>query len=658
MDHSQHTEHDKHAGHQPSDFLNKFWLTLVFTIPILLYSDLPQAFFGWSAPVFPGSRYLALILGSVVFFYGGLVFLKGAVGEIKSRMPGMMTLIALAISSAYLYSVGSLFFGNEMTLFWELSTLIAVMLIGHWIEMKAVQGAKGAMRELAKLLPDTAEIVRDGKILSVPLDELKAGVVVLVRPGGKVPADGIVTKGDSEVNEALLTGESRPIAKHEGSEVVAGSINGDGSLEIRIEKVGKETFLAGVMRLVAEAEASKSRLQLLSDRAAFYLTVFAIVAGAITFAAWIAVGGGVAMATERLVAVLVIACPHALGLAIPLVASISTTLAARNGFFVKRRLALEAARNITTVLFDKTGTLTKGTFGVVAIVGGENTLSLAAAANMNSEHPLAKAIVAEAKRTGVAIPNTTSFTRIPGKGVEVTIGNEKILVGSPTLLAETVSQVSKDHADIVGKQEREGKTVIHVIKNGSLVGSIALADEIREESREAIQTLKSMGIKVAMITGDAEDVAAWVAKELAIDTYFARVLPERKASVLKELQEKSERVAMVGDGVNDAPALTQADLGIAIGAGTNVAIESAGIILVRNDPRDIPRIITLSQLTYRKMIENLFWATGYNVLALPIAAGALAVYGIILQPAVAAVFMSLSTVIVAINASFLRKAKL
>ncbi|HEY4488906.1 MAG TPA: copper-translocating P-type ATPase [Candidatus Paceibacterota bacterium] len=658
MDHSQHTEHDKHAGHQPSDFLNKFWLTLVFTIPILLYSDLPQAFFGWSAPVFPGSRYLALILGSVVFFYGGLVFLKGAVGEIKSRMPGMMTLIALAISSAYLYSVGSLFFGNEMTLFWELSTLIAVMLIGHWIEMKAVQGAKGAMRELAKLLPDTAEIVRDGKILSVPLDELKAGVVVLVRPGGKVPADGIVTKGDSEVNEALLTGESRPIAKHEGSEVVAGSINGDGSLEIRIEKVGKETFLAGVMRLVAEAEASKSRLQLLSDRAAFYLTVFAIVAGAITFAAWIAVGGGVAMATERLVAVLVIACPHALGLAIPLVASISTTLAARNGFFVKRRLALEAARNITTVLFDKTGTLTKGTFGVVAIVGGENTLSLAAAANMNSEHPLAKAIVAEAKRTGVAIPNTTSFTRIPGKGVEVTIGNEKILVGSPTLLAETVSQVSKDHADIVGKQEREGKTVIHVIKNGSLVGSIALADEIREESREAIQTLKSMGIKVAMITGDAEDVAAWVAKELAIDTYFARVLPERKASVLKELQEKGERVAMVGDGVNDAPALTQADLGIAIGAGTNVAIESAGIILVRNDPRDIPRIITLSQLTYRKMIENLFWATGYNVLALPIAAGALAVYGIILQPAVAAVFMSLSTVIVAINASFLRKAKL
>ena len=460
------------------------------------------------------------------------------------------------------------------------------------------------------------------------------------------------------MNEALLTGESRPIAKHEGSEVVAGSINGDGSLEIRIEKVGKETFLAGVMRLVAEAEASKSRLQLLSDRAAFYLTVFAIVAGAITFAAWIAVGGGVAMATERLVAVLVIACPHALGLAIPLVASISTTLAARNGFFVKRRLALEAARNITTVLFDKTGTLTKGTFGVVAIVGGENTLSLAAAANMNSEHPLAKAIVAEAKRTGVAIPNTTSFTRIPGKGVEVTIGNEKILVGSPTLLAETVSQVSKDHADIVGKQEREGKTVIHVIKNGSLVGSIALADEIREESREAIQTLKSMGIKVAMITGDAEDVAAWVAKELAIDTYFARVLPERKASVLKELQEKSERVAMVGDGVNDAPALTQADLGIAIGAGTNVAIESAGIILVRNDPRDIPRIITLSQLTYRKMIENLFWATGYNVLALPIAAGALAVYGIILQPAVAAVFMSLSTVIVAINASFLRKAKL
>ncbi len=657
-DHKHHEEHDKHAGHNPADFLNKFWLTLLLTIPIVLYSDLPQAFLGWSAPVFPGSSYLSLVLGSIVFFYGGLVFLKGALGELKARMPGMMTLIALAISAAYFYSVGSVLFGNGMTLFWELSTLIAVMLIGHWIEMKAVQGAKGALRELAKLLPDTADVIRNGKVMAVSLSELQAGDVVLVRPGGKVPADGIVIKGESEVNESLLTGESKPVAKQVGSEAVAGSINGDGSLEIRIEKTGPETFLAGVMRLVAEAEASKSRLQLLSDRAAFYLTLLAIIAGAITFGAWIAVGAGPAMATERLVAVLVIACPHALGLAIPLVASISTTLAARNGFFVKRRLALEAARNITTVLFDKTGTLTKGEFGVVAILGAPETLSLAAAANRNSEHPLGKAIVSEAKRKGVTVPEVASFSRIPGRGVEVVINGEKILVGSPTLLSESVANVPQDHAVAVANQEREGKTVIHVIKNGNLVGSIALADEIREESREAIRALKDSGIKVAMITGDAEDVAAWVAKELSMDTYFARVLPERKASVVKELQEKGERVAMVGDGVNDAPALTQADLGIAVGAGTNVAIESAGIILVKNDPRDIPRIIELSRLTYNKMIQNLFWATGYNVLALPIAAGALAVYGIILQPAVAAVFMSLSTVIVAINASFLRSAKL
>lgn len=656
--HKNHGEHDKHAGHNPADFLNKFWLTLLLTLPIVAYSDLPQAFLGWTAPAFPGSIYLPLVLGSVVFFYGGLVFLRGAFNELKARMPGMMTLIALAITAAYLYSVGSILWGNGMTLFWELSTLIAVMLIGHWIEMKAVQGAKGALRELAKLLPDTADVIREGKVVSVSLSELKADDIVLVRPGGKVPADGIVVKGESEANESLLTGESKPVAKQIGSEVVAGSINGDGSLEVRIEKTGQETFLAGVMRLVAEAEASKSRLQLLSDRAAFYLTLLAVIAGVITFSAWIAVGAGPAMATERLVAVLVIACPHALGLAIPLVASISTTLAARNGFFVKRRLALEAARSITTVLFDKTGTLTKGEFGVVAVIGSPETLALAAAANRNSEHPLGRAIVKEAGRSGATVPELSSFARIPGKGVEVVINTEKVLVGSPTLLSESVSNVPVDHTEAVAKHEREGKTVIHVIKNGGLVGSIALADEIREESREAIQSLKNAGIKVAMITGDAEDVAAWVAKELAMDTYFARVLPERKASVVKELQEKGERVAMVGDGVNDAPALTQADLGIAVGAGTNVAIESAGIILVKNDPRDIPRIIQLSRLTYSKMIQNLFWATGYNVLALPIAAGALAVYGIMLQPAVAAVFMSLSTVIVAINASFLRSAKL
>ena len=661
MEHSraEHQTHDKHAGHHTEDFLKKFWVTLALTVPILLYSDLPKAFLSWSAPEFPGSNYLQLVLGSSVFFYGGLVFLKGALNELKARLPGMMTLIALAISAAYLYSVGSVLFGSGMTLFWELATLIAVMLIGHWIEMKAVAGAKGALRELAKLLPDTAEIVRDGKTLTIPLAELRTGDIVLVRPGGKIPADGMVINGESDVNESLITGESRPVSKEVGAAVIAGSINGDGGLEIRIEKIGKDTFLAGVMRLVAEAESSKSRLQLLSDRAAFYLTMFATFAGVVTFIAWIYVGQGFGFAVERLVAVLVIACPHALGLAIPLVASISTTMAARNGFFVKRRLSLEAARNITTVLFDKTGTLTKGTFGVAAIIGAEEEmLSLAAAANMSSEHPLARAIMTYAKEHNTIIPNVSSFVRVPGKGVRAEILGATILVGSSVLLKEAKADVGGDFLKEIQRHEREGKTVVHVLKNNQYIGSIALADVIREESREAVKALKAMGIKVAMITGDAEDVAAWVSKELSIDEYFAHILPGEKAEAVKKLQGRKERVAMVGDGVNDAPALTQADLGIAIGAGTNVAIESAGIILVRNDPRDIPKIIKLSRLTYTKMIQNLFWATGYNVVALPIAAGALAVYGIMLQPAVAAIFMSLSTVIVAINATLLRRSAL
>lgn len=658
--HAHHTHEaeagDKHAGHHTQDFLQKFWVTLVLTVPIVLYSDLPGLFFKWTAPSFPGSEYLAALLASVVFFYGGLVFLKGAWSELKARLPGMMTLIALAITAAYLYSLGSVFFGDGMTLFWELSTLIAVMLIGHWIEMKAVQSAQGALRELAKLLPDTAEVIRDGKTLAVPLSELVQGDVVLIRPGGKAPADGVVVEGESDVDESLITGESRPVLKASGAKIIAGSINGDGSLQIRLEQLGEETFLAGVMRLVAEAERSKSRLQLLSDRAAFYLTVLAVAAGGVTFAAWLWVGESFVFSIERLVAVLVIACPHALGLAIPLVASISTTMASKNGFFVKRRRALEAARNITTVLFDKTGTLTEGSFGVVAIVGDESdTLALAASANATSEHPLGRAIVAFAKEKLSDVPKAEAFSNIRGKGVRVAIDGKTVHVGSATLLDERGIMVSDTHKAMVRAHEREGKTVIHVIRENEWVGSIVLADVIREESREAVRALKAMGIRVAMITGDAEDVAAWVSKELAIDEYFARVLPDQKADAVKKLQARGERVAMVGDGVNDAPALTQADLGIAIGAGTNVAIESAGIILVKNDPRDIPKIVTLSRLTYAKMIQNLFWATGYNVVALPIAAGALAVYGIMLQPAVAAIFMSLSTVIVAINAALLRR---
>lgn len=655
--HQNHDQsHDKHAGHHTEDFLKKFWVVLILTVPIILYSDLPQAFLGWSAPVFPGSHYVQAVLGSIVFFYGGFVFLKGAWNELKMKVPGMMTLIALAISAAYLYSVGVVFSGHGMTLFWELSTLVGVMLIGHWIEMKAVKGAQGALRELAKLLPDTAEVIRNGVPTTVGLSELKEGDVVLVRPGGRVPADGVVLKGESEVDESLITGESRPVLKKEGVEIIAGSINGDGSLEIRLDKLGERTFLAGIMRLVAEAESSKSKLQLLSDRAAFYLTLLAVIAGFITFASWIAVGQPFGFAVERLVAVLVIACPHALGLAIPLVASISTTMASQNGFFVKRRLALEAARNISTVLFDKTGTLTKGAFGVVAIIGDETkTLSLASGANRTSEHPIGRAIVTHAQMQKIIIPATSTFTNIRGKGVQADINGKRVFVGSSSFIEENGISIPADQQKVIQSHEREGKTVIHVVEGNGWIGSIALADVIRDESREAITKLKAMGVRIAMITGDAEDVAAWVSKELGIDEYFAHVLPHQKADTVKKLQARGERVAMVGDGVNDAPALTQADLGIAIGAGTNVAIESAGIILVKNDPRDIAKIIHLSRLTYRKMIENLFWASGYNIIALPIAAGALAMYGIMLQPAVAAVFMSLSTVIVAINASLLRR---
>ncbi len=660
MDHGHgHGNHGKHEGHRAEDFLEKFWVALLLTVPILLYSDLPRAFFGWSAPAFPGSEYVQLALGSLVFFYGGFVFLKGARGEIRARVPGMMTLIALAITTAYLYSVGSLLFGNGTTLFWELSTLIAIMLLGHWIEMKAVQSAQGALRELGKLLPENAEVIRDGATIVVALSELRKNDIALVRPGGKVPADGVVIEGGSEVDESLITGESRSVEKHRGSGVIAGSINGDGSLRIRIEKIGEETFLAGVARLVAEAQHSKSRLQLLSDRAAFYLTVLAVGAGGITLVAWLSVGASFGFAIERLVAVLVIACPHALGLAIPLVASISTTMAARNGFFVKRRFALEAARNITTVLFDKTGTLTKGEFGVAAVIGPEKeTLALGAAANLNSEHSLARAIVAAALERGISIPSASSFTRLPGKGVRAVIGGEDIIVGSPLLLKEMGVTLPPEHAAEIQNYEREGKTVVHVFRGKEFVGSIALADMIRAESREAIALLKQMGIQVAMITGDAEDVAAWASKELLIDEYFAHVLPDQKAAAVKRLQKRGEKVAVVGDGVNDAPALAQADLGIAIGAGTNVAIESAGIILVKNDPRDIPKVIKLSRLTYTKMLQNLFWATGYNIIALPLAAGALATWGVMLQPAVAAVLMSLSTVIVAANAALLRRSSI
>jgi len=660
--------HDKHAGHSTEMFLKKFWVSLVLTIPVLIYSDLPKVLFNWQAPTFGIWNLefgISLILGSVVFFYGGWVFIIGAYRELKAKLPGMMTLIGLAISVAYLYSVYAVFSANGHDLFWELTTLITIMLLGHWLEMRAVSGAQGALKELSKLLPDSAEIIRDGETKSVSLSEIKEGDLIFVRPGTRIPADGIVTEGQSETNESMITGESAPVTKKPANEVIAGTINGDGSLKIKVTKIGEHTFLAGVMRLVQEAQSSKSRLQILSDRAAFYLTIIAVTAGALTFILWLLANAGISFALERLVAVLVITCPHALGLAIPLVASISTTLAAQHGFLVRQRLALETARKIDVVLFDKTGTLTKGEYGVEKIISNikykiqdNRILELAASVDSHSEHFIAKAIVKEAKTRGLNLSEVEDFQRIAGKGTRGKVKDSLVLVGGEAILTESKSDIPQELKSEINVLARQGKTIIFVIVDDKLIGAIALADLIREESKQAIQELKQMGLKVAMITGDSEEVADWVAKELNIDEYFARVLPSEKAEKVKLLQSKDLKIAMVGDGINDAPALTQSDLGIAVGAGTNVAIESAGIILVRNDPRDIAKIIKLSRLTYSKMLQNLFWATGYNVIALPLAAGVLYSYGILLQPALAAILMSLSTVIVAINAVFLKRKRL
>lgn len=653
---------DKHAGHSTWMFLRKFWVSLLLTVPVVLYSGILQKFFDWQPPAFPGSQYIPLVLGSIVFFYGGWIFLASAWREIQGRLPGMMTLIAFAISVAYLYSVFASITGRGETLFWELTSLISVMLLGHWIEMRSVQGAQGALKELSKLLPDTAEVLRNGNAKTISLAELQVGDVLIVRPGGRIASDGIVLEGESEVDESLVTGESRPVRKSKNSEVIGGTINGDGSLKITVTKIGERTFLSGVMRLVQEAQSSKSRIQLLADRAAFYLTLIAIAAGAITFGAWVWAAAGFAFAIERLVAVLVVACPHALGLAIPLVASISTTKAARSGFLVRSRLALESARNIQVVLFDKTGTLTEGSFGVDRVIAGgasENEiLALAASVDTHSEHPIAKAIVAETRNRKIPFSEAKDFRRLPGQGVEGKTGFSIIAAGGEATIERMNIKKDTKFSAVIAEEAKKGKTIIYVIRDGQLLGAIALADRIRKESREAVSSLKKMGVKTAMITGDAEDVARWVAEDLGIEEYFAKVLPEKKAERVKELQKRGLKVAMVGDGINDAPALAQADLGIAIGAGTNVAIESAGIILIKNDPRDIAKIIRLSQLSYRKMIQNLFWATGYNVAALPLAAGALAFKGVFLEPAVAAVLMSASTVIVAVNAALLSRQKL
>lgn len=624
---------NKHAGHKTSSFLTKFWVALTLTIPIFFYSEMAREVFNIEAPQFFGSSYVLLVLGSLVFFYCGWIFLVSAYGELKAKLPGMMTLISIAITAAYLYSFFSILFATNHDLLFELSSLIAIMLLGHWIEMRSVKGAQGALKELAKLLPDQAEVIRGNTTSRISLHELKVGDVVLVRPGAQVPADGVIIEGRSDLDESIITGESKPVEKNVNDMAIAGSINGDGTLKIKIEKIGEGTFLAGVVRLVKNAQASKSRLQMLSDRAAFYLTIIALVGGGITFIAWAFSTAGLSVATERLVAVLVIACPHALGLAVPLVASISTTMAARNGLLIKQRTALEAARRITMVLFDKTGTLTEAKFKVTQSSSDE-ALALAASVNAYSEHPIAKAVVEEARKRSLFLQSVSDFKRVPGRGVEGRVDGTHVFVGT------------------------KGGDAIVIEQDGRSIGTVVVADAVRPESKEAISRLKERGIKIAMITGDSQETAKQVAHELGLDRYFARVLPEDKVKKVRELQSQGLRVAMVGDGVNDAPALAQADLGIAIGAGTNVAIESAGIILVRSDPRDIPKILNLSRLTYNKMVQNLFWATGYNVVAIPLAAGVLAFRGIILEPWLAAVLMSVSTVVVAFNAVLLKNKKI
>ncbi len=655
---NEHAMHDKHAGHNPNMFRDRFWLSLVLTIPIMLYSEAIQGWFHFGMPAFPGSIWLPFILGTIIFFYGGTVFLKSAWGELKARQPGMMTLISLAIINAYVYSFLTTFFISGTEFFWELATLITVMLFGHWMEMRSVTNAQGALKELAKLLPDTAELV-DGKQVSV--SELKIGDVVLVRPGAKIPADGTVVDGESDLNEAMITGESKSVEKIVGSEVIAGTINGTGSLKIKVTKVGEATALAGIMRLVAEAQNSQSRAQILADRAAFYLTIVAIFSGIATLVGWLIAGYGLGFAMERTVTVLVIACPHALGLAIPLVTSISTTIGARNGLLVKQRMALESARNIDVVLFDKTGTLTKGEQAVVDVWPADGrqadtVLHLAASVEQTSEHSLGQAIVNAAKEKNIDLDMSEQFKAIAGHGVEALLHGKNIVsVGGPKLLEAKQVQIPEEFKDKIEQADHDGKTVVYVLEDNKITGAITIADVIREESKQAVAKLKEQGIKVAMITGDSKGVAAYVSKQLGLDSYFAEVLPEHKAEKVKELQKDGSKVAMVGDGVNDAPALTQANLGIAIGAGTDVAIESAGIVLMKNNPLDIPKVIKLSKATYSKMIQNLIWATGYNVVAIPLAAGALAHWGILLAPAIGALLMSASTIIVAANAQLLRK---
>ncbi len=664
MDHSRHEkkgkahgDHSGHHGHMIQDFKKRFWISLIITLPILILSPMIRHFLGLKEIIsFTGESYLLFALSTLVFFYGGRPFLKGLVDELKKKQPGMMTLIALAISIAYFYSSAVVFGVKGEVFFWELATLIDIMLLGHWIEMKSIMGASMALEELAKLMPDEAHIINDdGIVADVKVSELKQKDKLLIKPGEKIPADGKIYEGKTSINEAMVTGESKPVSKKSGDDVIGGSINGEGSIKIEVEKTGDETFLSQVVKMVKEAQESKSKTQDLADRAAFWLTIAAISAGTITMFAWLLLEGATFnFALSRTVTVMVITCPHALGLAIPLVVAISTTLSAKHGLLIRNRTAFEQARNIQSVIFDKTGTLTKGEFGVTDTISLNSSydekeiLKYAAGVESESEHPIAQGIV----KSSNGKYDLKDFNSIPGKGAEGRVNNMVIKVVSPGYLEE--NNIKLQHSKKIDELSAQGKTVVFVLIDNELIGAIALADIIREESKEAIKLLKDMGIKPMMLTGDNKQVAEWVSKELDLDDYFAEVMPDKKSEKIKEVQKRGLVVAMTGDGVNDAPALAQADVGIAIGAGTDVAVETADIILVKSNPKDVVSLIKFARATYKKMIQNLIWATGYNVIAIPLAAGVLYSAGIVLSPALGAVLMSLSTVIVAVNAKLLK----
>jgi P-type Cu2+ transporter len=664
----QHTGHGQHGGHQApgghaghgdhaAQFRDRFWLSLALTVPVVAYSEMVQEWLGFTPPAFPGSAWVAPVLGTVVFLYGGRPFLQGGLAEARARQPGMMLLISLAILVGFGASAASALGLFDLEFWWELALLIVIMLLGHWLEMRALGQASSALDALAALLPDAAERVAGDGVETVSIDQLAVGDMVLVRPGGRVPADGVVIDGAAELDESMITGESRPVPKNSGDRVVAGTVVTDSALRIRVEAVGEQTALAGIRRLVEQAQASGSRAQALADRAAAWLFWFALGAGLVTVAVWLALGQP-DQAVERTVTVLVIACPHALGLAIPLVIAISTALAARNGILVKDRLALERMRGVDAVLFDKTGTLTQGRPQVTGVAATDpdpdRMLRQAGAVEADSEHPLARAVVAAARDRG-DLPRATGFRAMTGRGVQAEVEGVTVAVGGPALLRQLgLAEPEALAGELEGWRGR-GAAVLYVVRDDKVVGALSLEDAVRPESRQAVEELHRLGRRVVMLTGDARQVAEAVAATLGVDEVLAEVLPEDKDGAVAGLQGRGLAVAMVGDGVNDAPALARADVGIAIGAGTDVAIESAGIVLAANDPRAVVGVLRLSQASYRKMLQNLGWATGYNLLAVPAAAGALAWAGITLAPAVGAVLMSASTIVVALNAQLLRR---